>query len=149
MAILHQASDGKLLLMHGPRLKITIAAAVCLLSHGWAAERDFRVGCMGIQSFSAWSDKQVFPYRASRQRWGVIRKGFKQVRLGTSLDRVKLVLPPPDWAVETQQGCMWKFTMKSSDAKEADKYKGVVVGFREGQVVMLGEEESPWETVQH
>lgn len=131
------------------RLALSIVVLFAGCARGSAAERDFHVGCMGIQSFSAWSDVQVFPYRAFAQRRSGIRKGYKRVELGTGLDRVKAEMPPPDWAVETRQGCVWKFVLRVSDAKEAIKYKGVTLGFREAQVVRLGQENSPWEVVEH
>jgi hypothetical protein len=147
--MLRQRGRGRVLRMNGRRLAITFAAVACLLADAWAADREFHLGCMGIQSFSAWSDTQVFPYRASSQRRSAIRRGFKQIGLGAGLDRVKVAMPPPDWAVETQQGCIWKFATKISNAKDADQYEGVVLGLREAKVVMLGKEKNPWEIVQH
>jgi hypothetical protein len=130
-------------------LAIFIASFLLLLPEARAAERDFHVGCMGVRSFFEWSQAQAFPYKVSRQKSGAIRNGFKRLDLGLSLDRVRALSPEPDWAVETRQGCVWKYVLKMSDTTVATRYRGFALAYRNRALVMIGDEGNPWEIVEH
>ena len=132
------------------RVPIPYLLLVFCISSAFAAERDANSGCMGVQSFSDWSRAKAFPYRATHDRQKEIRSGFKRVKLGFTFGNLKAAMPAPNWAIETERGCVWKYVIQMTDREHGNGYKGVKVRLTGQTVSEIGQEEGDfWDTVVH
>jgi len=106
---------------------------------------------MGVEHFSQWANAQTFPYKPSSTRAKAIRRGHKRLRLGMSVERVKERMPEPDWSVETEQGCVWKYATEMSGKTLSDHghYKAISVRFSDDNIVREIGSGDPWEFVAH
>lgn len=102
----------------------------CLLAmflFGSPAPGAQRGGCMGIRGFSSWAGTSSFPYRPASGRDRAVRLGFKQLKLGMTLEQVNSLIPQPDWAESELKGCTWYYAKKvKSDGLRG---KGLTVRF--------------------
>jgi len=106
------------------------------------------IGCKGVRSFSHWLSANKLPFKAPPQRSDAIKKGHKKVQLGMTADRLRTLMPEPDWAIQTDTGCVWKYVVTLRD--QFSDGKVFSVGFDgDNDVVRLIGFGAPFEFVRH
>lgn len=85
-------------------------------------------GCMGIPGFLEWSGKETHPYRPTADRAKAIKKGYKALKLGMTLEQARSTMPQPDWAESDWKGCTWHFATRLDADGESEKSTTVRFG---------------------
>jgi hypothetical protein len=106
------------------------------------------IGCKGVRSFSQWLSTNKLPFTAPSQRSDAIKEGYKKVQLGMAAARLRALMPEPDWAIQTDRGCVWRYVVTLRD--QVSDGKVFSVGFDgDADVVRLVGTGDPFEFGSH
>jgi hypothetical protein len=86
---------------------------------------------MGVRDFSSWADKERFPYSAAAARKKAIRRGYKRLDLGMTIQQVIATMPEPDYAEKIDEGCAWRYALETPGrtGTERGKFKTISIVF--------------------